>query len=65
MKNVFILILFFVSIFSLKGQENLVDQNLINYPLAPESANLGRFGNMPVSLFTGQLNSSIPIYQIK
>ena len=55
---------FSCSIFSIHAQENIVDQNLINYPLAPETAKLGLFGNAPVSLFTGQLNSSVPVFQI-
>ncbi|MVT41209.1 hypothetical protein GO495_11500 [Chitinophaga oryziterrae] len=34
-------------------------------PPAPEAAELGRYGNMPVSLFTGTTNVSIPLYELK
>lgn len=34
-------------------------------PPAPEAAELGRYGNMPVSLFTGSPNISIPLYELK
>lgn len=33
-------------------------------PPAPEAAALGKYGNVPVSLFTGTPNISIPLYQL-
>src|SRR5690606_24939082 len=32
---------------------------------SPEAAALGRYGNMPVSLFTGTPNITIPLYELK
>jgi hypothetical protein len=37
---------------------------LQNYP-SPNAANLGVYGQIPISYFTGQPNISIPIYEIK
>src|SRR5579871_4530800 len=34
-------------------------------PPSPEAADLGRYGNVPVSLFTGTPKVSIPIYELK
>jgi YD repeat-containing protein len=34
-------------------------------PPAPEAAELGRYGNTPVSLFAGATNISIPLYELK
>jgi YD repeat-containing protein len=34
-------------------------------PPAPEAAELGKYGNVPVSLFTGTPNISIPIFELK
>ncbi|MBK7173657.1 MAG: hypothetical protein IPH84_10600 [Bacteroidales bacterium] len=37
----------------------------INIPTSPEAALLGRFGDIPVSYYTGTSNISIPLYSIK
>ena len=34
-------------------------------PPSPEAASLGQYGNVPVSLYNGRTNISIPIYEIK
>src|SRR5688572_27480870 len=34
-------------------------------PPSPEAAALGAYGNVPVSLYTGTPNISIPLYQIQ
>src|SRR4028118_25573 len=39
-----------------------LEQKII--PPSPEAANLGRFGDVPVSLNTGTAHLSIPLYQI-
>jgi hypothetical protein len=49
-----------------KGQEsadNAVPNSVI--PPSPEGASLGKYGDIPVSLFKGMPNVSIPIYTIK
>jgi YD repeat-containing protein len=53
--------------FSQSASWNLI--NLVNntniVPPPPEAAALGRFGETPVSLFTGKANISIPLYEIR
>ncbi|WP_459210601.1 hypothetical protein [Aquimarina rhabdastrellae] len=44
------------------GEER--DVNLIPFPVSPEAASLGNYGNVPVNLSTGQMNFPIPIYNI-
>lgn len=34
-------------------------------PTSPEAAALGQYGNVPVSLFTGTPNVSVPLYELK
>jgi hypothetical protein len=34
-------------------------------PPAPEAASLGQYGNVPVSLYNGRTNLSIPLYELK
>ncbi len=34
-------------------------------PPAPEAAELGKYGNVPISLFTGTPNISIPLFELK
>jgi hypothetical protein len=41
-----------------------VPRDVINSP-TPEVASLGTYGNVPVSLYTGQPNISIPLHEIK
>jgi len=41
-----------------------VPRDVINSP-TPEVASLGTYGNVPVSLYTGQPNISIPLHEVK
>jgi len=34
-------------------------------PPSPEASSLGQYGNVPVSLYNGRINLSIPIYELK
>jgi hypothetical protein len=34
-------------------------------PPSPEASNLGQYGNVPVSLYTGKINLSVPLYDLK
>ncbi len=45
-------------------QKQYLKQNII-IPPAPEAASLGKYGNVPISLYTGTPNISIPLYEIK
>lgn len=54
------------------GSENVVEvmtgssfKNNRVVPPAPEAASLGKFGNTPVSLFTGTPKVSVPFYELK
>jgi YD repeat-containing protein len=47
-----------------KAQEELFSKYLIVPPSA-EAAALGKYGNVPVSLFTGQPNISVPLFELK
>jgi hypothetical protein len=60
MKNKFILILACMYCGIAMGQFRPVE----NYP-SPQVASLGQYGNVPVSMFTGQPNVSIPFYEVK
>ncbi|MBA4260193.1 MAG: hypothetical protein C0446_13595 [Chitinophaga sp.] len=67
--------LFFISIFLLGfvfNTNSQVPQNInmsINLPkmtpVSPEAASLGKYGQIPVSYYTGVPNISIPLYNIK
>jgi hypothetical protein len=59
---VFLLFLHSVSILS-QSINNFIPKN--NIPTSPEAALLGRFGDIPISYYTGTANISIPIYSIK
>ncbi|HRK55436.1 MAG TPA: hypothetical protein PK185_16095 [Cyclobacteriaceae bacterium] len=41
-----------------------MSKNLV-IPPSPEAASLGQYGNVPVSLYTGKTNVSIPIYELR
>gem|GEM_PF-4930159 len=38
-------------------------ENLL--PVSPEAASLGTYGQVPVSLYTGRVNPTIPVYEVK
>lgn len=60
MKKIILLLEFILS-FSILAQIPLHDR----YMLSPNAAGLGEFGEVPVSLYTGIPNISVPIYTIK
>jgi YD repeat-containing protein len=64
-KSLLVLILFSTFIFSVKGQvpNNFSFPSII--PTSPEMYGLGKFGDIPVSTYTGTPDISIPIYTIK
>lgn len=63
MKNYYIFKAFLLIILSVEvgfGQGNAPKLT----PLTPNAASLGKYGDLPVSLYTGQLGVNIPIYEI-
>jgi hypothetical protein len=62
LKNFFLLLMFLLGLKTYAQEE----ANLPNYaPLSPEVANLARYTETPVNLYTGVPNISVPIYTIK
>jgi len=57
-------LIFFVVI-KLFSQSNDILTPPINIPTSPEAALLGRFGDIPISYYSGTANISIPLYTIK
>jgi YD repeat-containing protein len=56
----------FIGILLCTNISNATDQNIPKIiPPSPEAASLGIYGDIPVSMYTGVPNISIPIYQIK
>lgn len=55
--------LLLLALFQLKGQD-LIQGNLNNYTKAPELDALRKFGNIPVSFYTGTPDIKIPIYEV-
>ncbi|WP_109098333.1 PKD domain-containing protein [Aquimarina sp. AU58] len=51
------------------GQEtntpNPLEEALQVFPVSPEAASLGKYGDIPVNLSTGKINYTIPVYTIK
>jgi len=67
-KKIYLLLLFIITtIFTLKAQTSGVtnpQMNTVTIP-TPNAASLGKFGDYPVSLYSGLVNISIPVYEIK
>jgi YD repeat-containing protein len=59
-----ILLLLLLGIASHAQNETIRPLNDI-YPVSPEAAKLGTYGNIPINLSSGQMNFTIPIYTIK
>lgn len=60
-----ITILFIGVLSTLYSQQQNLNPNLITFPVSPEAARLGSFGNVPVNLFYGQLDKSIELFNGK
>jgi len=62
-----LLLLFFVSMGVLHPRLNRYRNSMLKNILAtsPEAAMLGRFGDIPISYYTGTADVSIPLYTIK
>lgn len=63
-QKLFLIILFQLSIFKITAQSRS-EQLLKVIPPSPNVASLGKYGEIPVSLYTGVPNISIPLYDIK
>ena len=64
-----VLALIFLNLFSFISLKAQSDQNLENLknivPPSPNSASLGKYGELPIGLYTGIPNINIPIYELK
>jgi len=62
-----LLLLSYIIIFRLAAQESGVQYPYVHQiiPPSPTAASLGKYGNIPVSNYTGIPNISIPLYTIK
>jgi hypothetical protein len=60
-----ITILFIGVLCTIYGQQPNLDPNLIAHPVSPEAARLGTFGNVPINLSSGQLGTSIELFNGK
>ena len=47
------------------GSTDFIANNLTVYPVSPEAATLGKYGELPVNLATGRINFTVPLYTIK
>ncbi len=63
MRNIYIIIACLLSISLLRAQEFDAVKNLT--PAAPEAAQFQKYGDIPVSYYTGTPNISIPLYTIQ
>lgn len=63
-QKIFLILLSLVSFLKIMAQ-NGSEQLLKVVPPSPNVASLGKYGDVPVSLYTGIPNISIPIYEIK
>ncbi len=54
------------NVFILFGQSGDISNLLVSQlPVSPNTAELGKYGQIPVGLFTGTLQTSIPLYNIE
>lgn len=66
MKRTSILCLCLVSFIQFTfAQDNAFQDALTVYPVSPEAAALGKYGDLPVNLATGKINYTIPLYTIR
>jgi len=61
MKKIIVLLVLILQYSNILGQ---TPRPMENYP-SPNVANIGVFGNIPISMYTGSPNISIPIHEIK
>ncbi len=62
MKNFYFLLFFTVFTFAQENEQPKLPQV---FPVSPEAASLGKYGELPVNLATGKINYSVPLYTIK
>jgi len=63
-QKLFLILLFLISLFKITAQPRS-EQLLKVVPPSPNVASLGKYGEVPISLYTGVPNISIPLYEIK
>jgi hypothetical protein len=62
MKNIMFFLLIFCTVSSFYGQKNNPSHQII--PPTPDAASLGKYGDYPVSLATGLVDITIPLFEI-
>lgn len=74
LSKLLLIVLTLLTVNNLSAQENGEIQTIMSstgfkkqnvIPPSPEAAGLGKFGNIPISLFTGTPNVGIPLYDLK
>lgn len=63
--EIVLLILLFINYNTVNAQQSNLSRELITFPVSPEAARLGTYGNVPVNLFTGRLNKSVELFNAK
>ena len=56
------ILLIFVFWNSAYSQQNTLNPNLLTFPVSPEAAKLGTYGEIPVNLFYGRLEKNIELF---
>ena len=62
-KVLFVLFVLFLS--NANAQQSNLSRDLLKFPVSPEAARLGTYGNVPVNLYTGRLNKSVELFSTK
>jgi YD repeat-containing protein len=56
---------YFVFLNTVYSQQANLSPDLITFPVSPEAARMATYGNVPVNLFSGQLNKSVELFNRK
>jgi YD repeat-containing protein len=65
LKPLFFFLIIQMNILFLPKVQGNNEHSVVNYPRSPEAASFSRFFEMPVSLYTGSLSVSVPLYTLQ